>query len=533
MKKLCLVLLPLGLPVFILSLFTLLTPTTYALTCTVPGDHATIQAAVNDFSCDSVEVGAGTFNENISITRAIIINGSGIGSTTIDGGGLDSVFDISAAIDVHLQNMTIMNGAGDFGGGVKIVDSTVTIDSVHIQRNVANQSGGGIYNNDGTLYVYNSEISSNEAEIVNGGGIYQAFALASTTVSNTTILENRSPFDGGGIYSSGGWLQIVNSTIQGNDAQRYGGGVSNNNGQATIQASQFLSNTAVIRGGAIENSGWLTVSYSTLNYNRAISLTAMVGRGGAINNSATAVIDNSTLAYNQSFSAGGGIWNNAITQLSRTTVANNSASSGTGTGGGIHNSIDADLTLDQSTISNNTVINSGGGLHNLGTITMTNSTVSGNHANGGGGLYNLEISLIQFSTFSENGAIQGGNLYGASETISLTHNLIVNFDGGANCFFGGSNIVSLGYNLDDDGSCNLSETGDQSDVADELIGPLANNGGPTLTHALLPGSPAIDAGSEIDCVDEDQRGNGRPFGSSCDIGAFEFGYFIYLPTVIR
>jgi len=90
---------------------------------------------------------------------------------------------------------------------------------------------------------------------------------------------------------------------------------------------------------------------------------------------------------------------------------------------------------------------------------------------------------------------------------------------GANCTF---SINSLGYNLTDDTSCGFTEPGDLV-VADAMLGPLQDNGGPTETHDLLPGSPAIDAGS-MDCPppDTDQRGVARPQGMDCDIGAVEY-----------
>lgn len=526
---------PFILPLILLLSYILALPSARAMACQVPGDHASIQSAVNDFSCDTIEIGAGTFNENIAIAREIVISGSGTGMTTVNGGGANSVFDISAAIIVRLENMTIANGEDVFGGGVKIVDSTVMMDNVHILNNIANQRGGGVYNESGHVTIYNSVISSNETEGVSGGGVYQENITATLTISNTSITENMAATDGGGIFNLNGHVQVTSSTLQDNNALRWGGGFTNNNGQATIQSSQILSNTAVSRGGAINNSGTLTVSNSALNHNHAISLTVMAGEGGGIYNIGTAVIDNSSLAHNNTFFDGGGLWNNGTATLTRSTIDNNSAAEGFASGGGIFNGASGLLDISQSTISHNTVINSGGGIQNFGTFTMTNSTVSGNHANAGGGLFNLDIARIAFSTFSENGALPngGGNIYGANETVSLSHSLIVNFDGGANCEFAGSTIVSLGYNLDSDGTCNLGSTGDQANVASPLIGPLDDNGGSSETHALLSGSPAIDAGNVSECPNVDQRGNGRPFGSTCDLGAFEYGFYIYLPTILR
>ncbi|MCL4265037.1 MAG: hypothetical protein KJ069_17605 [Anaerolineae bacterium] len=536
MKKFTRLIIPFLMTTIFWAGFFALTPQASAMTCAVPGDYATIQTAVNTFACDVINVAAGTFHENVAITRDVTIHGLGPGATTVNGGAAGSVFDISAAIVVTITDMTITNGAGPFGGGVKVVDSTVILDNVQILRNVANQSGGGIYNFNGYVTVLNGEIVSNDAEIVNGGGIYQAFTGAALHISNTLISENGSPNDGGGIYNSGGQVTIQNAHIQDNITQRYGGGVENSAGHLTVENSQIVSNTALIRGGGIDNTGLLTVTNSAISYNQAISPTIPnpIGNGGGVSNflPGTAVFEHVTIAHNHTALSGGGIWNDSQLTIQRTAVDDNSASSGFGTGGGIINSTGAVLEIIESTISRNTVIASGGGIQNAGTLTMTNSTVSGNHANGGGGLYNQNVAFIQFSTLSENGALAGGNLNGAAGTISMTHTIIADFDGGANCFWAAATIVSLDYNIASDASCPLSQANDLPNT-DALLGPLQDNDGPTETHALLSGSPAIDSSDNTVCPATDQRGYGRPFGPTCDRGAYEYGFYIYLPVVVR
>jgi hypothetical protein len=169
-------------------------------------------------------------------------------------------------------------------------------------------------------------------------------------------------------------------------------------------------------------------------------------------------------------------------------------------GGGLHNG--GTLTLTHSTVSDNFAFTAGGGLHNGGTLTLTHSTVSGNVA-AIGGLYN-------------NG------------TLTLTHSLVANHPIGADCRNGSdSSIISKGYNVDSDGSCQLTAPTDRPGV-NPLVGPLQDNGGATLTHALLPGSPAIDAipwgtnGCGTTLI-SDQRWQARPQPASgaCDIGAYE------------
>ena len=109
-------------------------------------------------------------------------------------------------------------------------------------------------------------------------------------------------------------------------------------------------------------------------------------------------------------------------------------------------------------------------------------------------------------------------------------NTIVAYNGPANC---NAALTSNGHNLEDGNTCGFNATGDQPNT-DPLLGPLADNGGDTLTHALLPGSPAIDAGVCIAEITTDQRGVARPQGTTCDIGAYEYvGYEVYLPLVLR
>ncbi|NIO68304.1 MAG: hypothetical protein GTN71_04430, partial [Anaerolineae bacterium] len=114
----------------------------------------------------------------------------------------------------------------------------------------------------------------------------------------------------------------------------------------------------------------------------------------------------------------------------------------------------------------------------------------------------------------------------------LLQNTIVAYNGTANCSGG---LTSNGYNLDSGNTCGFSATGDQQNT-DPLLGPLADNGGDTLTHALLGGSPAIDKGTCVAGITTDQRGVTRPQGDDCDMGAYEYvqeGEAVYLPLIMR
>jgi hypothetical protein len=197
----------------------------------------------------------------------------------------------------------------------------------------------------------------------------------------------------------------------------------------------------------------------------------------------------------------------------------------TGSGGGLANF--GTLTLTHSTIRLNTSPD-GGGLYNRGTLTLTNSTVSGNTAAFAGGLYNsYGILILTHSTVSGNTVTENGSGFWNGGTLTLTSSIVANNPAGGDCRTVSGSITSDGYNLDSDGSCSLTAATDLPGT-DPRLGPLQDNGGPTFTHALLPGSAAIDVipWSINGCGTThigDQRWQARPqpAGGACDIGAYE------------
>jgi hypothetical protein len=223
---------------------------------------------------------------------------------------------------------------------------------------------------------------------------------------------------------------------------------------------------------------------------------------------------------------GGGILSGGRLTVTNCTISGNSVIFGPG-GGGILN--EGTLEVTNSTISGNSVTGAGGGIFNMaGTVTVTNSTISGNSATGGGGgVLNDDAATIVNTTINGNTAAGGGGLFNAGGTrLNLINTIIAGSPGGGDCFsfsaFNGANS----HNLVQDGSCSPAVSGDPK------LGPLQNNGGPTFTHALLAGSPAIDAGDDAVVgapfkFSTDQRGSGffRKSGSHVDIGAFEFQQF--------
>ena len=272
-------------------------------------------------------------------------------------------------------------------------------------------------------------------------------------ISNLTIRHGNllGGLDGGGILNQG-TLTVTASTIAHNTSGNSGGGIFNSGGNITVNNSLFKGNVASSGAGIFNIAGdTLTLTESTLTQNVAGFI---IARGGGIfNRDSTLELNSSTVNGNVAFQLGGGIFSD---------------------GGSI--------TSTNSTVSSNVGVLEGGGIYNQGsaTVTMTNSTVTGNISGAGGGVFNISPG-----------------------TVVLENTIIADHPAGSDCF--GPGFTSLGNNLDSNNSCNLTDPGDLTGVA-PLLGPLQDNGGPTETHALLSGSPAIDAGNDLSAPPTDQRG---------------------------
>ncbi len=267
----------------------------------------------------------------------------------------------------------------------------------------------------------------------------------------------------------------------------------------------------------------------TLTYLNIVSGT-IADNGGGIYNLGTLIVQSSTLSSNSS-EWGGGIYNGGMLTVQDSTLSGNS--SATHNGGGIYNS--GTLTVRNSTFSGNSTAYYGGGLFSAGTLTVQNSTFSGNSAGVyGGGLANYGTSTIRNSTLSGNLAgVYGGGIFNVN-SLHLYNTLIANSLSGGDCRNGGGTINTNDHNLieDDVDACGLTNgMGGSLIGVDPQLAPLGNYGGATQTFALLPDSPAIDAGNAASCLASDQRGQSRD-DLQCDIGAYELKY-PDSPTVIR
>ena len=483
-------------------------------TCT----YTTIQQAVTEGPENtSLTIADETFIENVAITRSVTLVGAGSGLTIIDGQITDTVILINSGPTVSISGVTIQNGDttnASGGGGLLNENGTVTLTNAVVQNNLA-LDGAGI-SNKGTMILDNVTVRNNMAnEVVGnvsiceacaGGGIHNSSVM---TVTNSMVHGNTANF-GGGIENTG--------TLVATNVEIYNNSVSNN-----VEAENSF-------GGGIENLNMLTLTDSIVRDNSAPF-------GGGIYNEGNLTVSGSDLYSNMATTRGGGIHNTFNMTVETSNIHDNEA--GSGGGGGI-SSEGGGVLVQQTAVYNNSATGSGGGIvHNVlagaNSFIIINSTISGNSTQGaGGGLRNAGVAStsLNFVTMRNNQSIvvSGQSVSVNAGTLTLKNSLIATNQSGNNC---SGTMTSQGYNIANDGSCGLTGTADMPNTT-PLLGPLQDNGGGTLTHALLVGSPAIDSGNGCPAVD--QRGVARPFGDECDRGAYEYDQdtqFTYLPLVVR
>jgi hypothetical protein len=395
-----------------------------------------------------------------------------------------------------------------------------------------------------------SEFSSNST-LRSGGGLKLTLgSTAAATIANTTITNNQVTSEttasdgiGGGLIVYGGNISIpagsttiIDCLIANNSADGAAGGIIFVAGVATISNTTVAGNTATYEAGGIYSSGSLTINDSNVTEN-------VSGNGGGIASSGSL-----------------NILRSAITQ-------NNATGSGPffqGLGGGILAS--GSIFITDTTIKSNTAVAEGGGIYSRRGLNLANSTVSDNEAGAGGGVWLIDGSISQ-STISQNRAVVGGGVYASNTVVNhstVAFNSASSLGGGI--FVAGTPLtlnhsivarnsstnpditgllgttITASYSLirSNSGSglppapigspdANGNLIGTASNPINPMLGPLADNGGPTKTHKLLDQSPAIDAGDQslvlgANGVSEfDQRGAPftRIYLGRIDIGAYE------------
>ena len=399
---------------------------------------------------------------------------------------------IEAIINANNDDATHADCAAGRGADTIVLPANANVTLSAIDNNALGPTGL-------PLITSGITIEGNGATIARQGNApaFRVIAVvnpADLTLQRVTLSGGFSSGDGGGVsnggFSSGvccggglhpgGTLTIKNSIISGNTANSFGGGIHDYSGTLTVENSTISGNIANAGGGLYMSYATVTIKNSTIASNAAI-------HGGGVYNAPG------------SYGAGGG----SLT-ITNSTISGNTA---TDSGGGVSS---YGLTINNSTISGNTAINSGGGVDNslscfycgYGVLTLNNSLIAGNQAAVGPEIQSA--TTLPLNTVIANNF----NLFGSNGNAGVT-----GFTPGPTDI-----VPPAGFQLT------------------QILGPLANNGGPTDTHALVPGSPAIDTVDPGGCRDSqgallltDQRGFARHVdGNSdgtirCDIGAFEFG----------
>ena len=433
------------------------------------------------------------------ITDSVNIMGPGPANATIDGGDAHRiffVFDPSRAINVSMSGLTLANGradtgdaaaAGDYGGGIYSAEAMTLTDMVFVD-NVAMNGGGGFYGGGALTRFENVHFVGNEAIHETGGGFHDGnFELINSTVENNGAVDGGGIFgagliqsstiqgniaeDGGGLFLSAGTATIVDSTLSGNTADSLGGGIRSLSGSTLNLTNSTLSGNAANYGGGIHNAGTANIAGSTVSGSSAYY-------GGGIYNNGTShlTLTDSTVSGNSASDSGAGLNNAGTANISRSTVSGNDGY----IGGGIYNDFTGELTLSDSTVSGNRGDFNGGAIANYGIARFEHSTLSGNYSyHGVGGVDNFGAARFEHSTLTGNSSYYGSGGLFSSGSTHVTHSIIAGnvSDNGVDNVLG--SLASDSFNLID---------------VDPLLGPLADHGGPTLTHAPLPGSPAIGAG---------------------------------------
>jgi CSLREA domain-containing protein len=463
------------------------------------------------------------------LSSSMTINGPGVTLLTVKrstaaGTVAFRIFTMNSGTIVSMSGFTVTNGRtadgapGSFGGaagdgGGILNNGNTSLDSVNVATNRTGDGGdGGAFGgaagkgagiaNFGTMSITNCNVVGNSGGV--GGD-------ASTR-----------PGDGGfgGGVSNAGIFTATNSSISGNSGGGggsggsfggqggNGGGIFTDGGTTTLTNSHVDNNTAG-DNGETGNGGF-------------------GGHGGGISimsPAATVILTNSTVSGNFSGGSllgtkgfGGGVMDQGVLLMTGSTISSNI---GKGPGGGLMVQGSGAARLSNSTVSDNFSQAGGGGIYNDSStsLSLTNCTISNNRADSGQGVLTNASTRIRNTVIAGNGLVAGGTSDVIGPFNSQGHNLIGKSDG--------SSGFTNGVNSD--------QVGTIASPVNALLGPLANNGGPTSTHPLLPGSPAIDAGdncvtlsthcgdANLPVLTTDQRGTGfsRLVNTSVDIGAFE------------
>jgi CSLREA domain-containing protein/MYXO-CTERM domain-containing protein len=452
------------------------------------------------------------------VTKALVLLGcsisTSVSATTFTVNSTTDAVDLDSADGVCL----VADGSCSLRAAIQQANASPGADVVVVPAGIYSLTLAGI--NEDASVSGDLDITSGSTITIDGAGastvtidgmkndrVFQLHSNADLTVNGVTIRDGSASTSGGGIDNQEGQLIVNDSIITANIGAGQGGGINNYRGVLEINRSLISNNLVYSSGGGIMNQdGDVTINYTTIRDN--FSSTMVPTFGGGIYNSAmfnTLEINNSTLSGNQAFLDGGAIYHLLGTlRITNTTISGNSAIR---YGGGLFHG------------SGNSTFGIAAGGNKLVNVTITNNIAYGldnsdpTPNRGGGGLY-------------VHGAVP----------VQLANTIIAGNGAGDDCSNNGE-LISLGHNLDGDSTCALGSDASSISAGVAGLGGLADNGGPTQTHALLSNSDALDAGDDSLCPATDQRGYDRP-ASGCDMGAFEAGAVAPLnplsaPTIIQ
>lgn len=482
----------------------------------------------------------------IEITDGIKITGPA-SALTLDANLLERHLSIPAAsfaLDVQVTGISFINGlhAGtalaDLGGSIFSEGNNITLTNCSFDNNSTETGGGAVGAINGSLNIAKSAFTNNK---VTGDGFVGgavSFFQANGTVTDSTFDKNSvvGPTGAGGAIGVFGnpTVTFKNATISNNSV------VGGPGGGIWTRGNSFA--TLVIENSTISNN----------------SAGGDSGGGVYVGNASKVTITSTKITGNTAGTSGGGFYSlqNATVSITNSTISGNTAQAGNG--GGLTFYYNGSLTLDSSTVSGNSASGKGGGIYFYGNATsflVRNSTISTNTsgAEGGGvafeGLANTATFLNSTIAFNDS-TTAGGGIARASGTgtISLSSTIVaantvgkvgnvgtadLSFDTAATNVAGDNNLIGVqdaSTNVTLTGTGNL--TGDAVTPLNAKLGALANNGGPTETHALAADSPAVNAGNNNAGLKSDQRGFQRVAGGTIDIGAYEFGAVAAAPPTV-
>jgi filamentous hemagglutinin family protein len=509
-------------------------------------------------------LGGGIFNRaTLTIEAGSLIDGN---TATSFGGGIRN----EGTLTIDGTTLSKNQSVNDRGGAISTYGGAVTITNSTISNNRA-IFGGGIEANVGSLIINNSELSSNESTAGSGGGIEAA--NLTLTIDNSQILNNTSADQGGGIGLFQADATIRNSELIGNSAAVHGGAIEGNASTLILDNLTIENNQAQFGGGISHRTTTGATPRTILTNSIIANNRAQDGGGIFLQDQANSQVRNTLIQGNQASIQGGGIvvGGNTSLDLTEVTIAQNwSGDVGGGLSAHVAQNFSGVIDITNSTIAQNQAVGNGGGLDFNptlvgGTLNLMGSTVDNNKAgvDGGGISFGLNLTAnIVNSTFTQNQADRHGGAINTYNPIDLNNVTIANNTANATGISGGraggvfvqsilpvsvtvansiiaanannaapdvaGRFVDQGNNLIGirDGSTGFTTStlvGTAAAPINPLLAPLGNYGGLTQTMALLPGSPAIDAGNST--LPTDQRGIAR-VGAAADIGAFESRGFV-------